>query len=86
MLINVMFIKKKCIGFLHTQIFVMCLACQLKRQHEFNTFFGNLSSLTIMQCVAQMSHSKNIFVCLFLFWTRVHLIGLWLLAFGLKTC
>jgi len=25
---------------------VMCLACQLKRQHEYNTFFSNLSSLT----------------------------------------
>jgi len=35
--------------------------------------------------VAQVSHSKNIFVCLFLRLTRVHLIGLGLglVAFGL---
>jgi len=37
--------------------------------------------------VAQISHSKNIFVCLIIFWTRIHLIGLGLglglVAFGL---
>jgi len=66
-----------------TQVFVMCLACQLNWQNEYNIFFGNLSSLTMVQCVAQISHSKNIFDYLFLLWTRVHLIGLGLVAFGL---